>query len=100
MQQPARERIVDGRIVSERRQHVVHEPAVVVDVARLVTYHPRHFVTLSKLDQRRSQRGFIPAGVMQLHFDREPVAEDFAPPAKRSLRASVVAGAETGCDRP
>src|SRR5712671_7271225 len=36
---------------------------------------------------------------MQLHFDREPVAERIAPPAERALRTLVVATAETGCDR-
>jgi hypothetical protein len=38
--------------------------------------------------------------VVQLHFDREPLAEDVAPPAECALSSPVIAGAETGCDRP
>src|SRR4029077_13454669 len=100
MQQPARERVVDRRIVTKSGEDVVHEPAAVVDVACLLTNHPRHFVTLGQLDQRGGERRLVATRVMQLHFDRQPVTEDFAPPAERALRASVITSAETGCDRP
>src|SRR4029077_5619407 len=42
MQQPARESVVDGRVVTKRGEDVVNETAVVVDVARLLTNHPGH----------------------------------------------------------
>src|ERR1700693_4684863 len=100
MQQPARERVVDGRVVSKGGEDIVHEPAVVVDVACLLTNHPRHFVAFGQLDQRGGERRLVAACVMQLHFDREPVTEDIAPPTERALRASVITSAETGCDRP
>ena len=93
VQQPTRERVIYGCVVAESSEHIVHEPAVVVDVARLVTYHPRYFVSLGELDQRRSQRRFIPARVVELHFDCEPVAEDIAPLAKRPLSSLEIAGA-------
>ena len=93
MQQSPRERIVDRRVVAKRGEHVVHEPAVVVDVARLVTNHPRYLVPLGELDQRRGQRRFPPARVVELYFDREPVAEDIAPLAKRPLGSLEIAGA-------
>ncbi len=100
MQQPPGERLIYGDVVSQGGEHVVHEPAVVVDVAGLVTDHPRHPVPLSQLDQRGGERRFVAARVVQLHFDREPVAEDVAPLAECALRSPVIAGAETGCDRP
>jgi hypothetical protein len=100
MQQPARERIVDGGVVTESSEHIVYEPAVVVDVARLVTDHPRYLVPLGELDQRRGERRLVAAGVVQLHFDREPVAEDIAPLAESALGALEIAGPEAGCDRP
>jgi hypothetical protein len=40
------------------------------------------------------------ARVVELHFDRQPVAEDFAPPAERALSSLEIGGEETGCDRP
>jgi hypothetical protein len=55
---------------------------------------------LGELDQCGGERGFVPAGVVQLHFNRESVAEDVAPPTERALRPSVITIAETGCDRP
>ncbi len=78
----------------------MHEPAVVVDVARLVTYHPWYLVPLGELDQGRGQRCFLSARVMELHFDRESVAEDIAPLAERALSSLEIAVTETRCDRP
>jgi len=100
VQQPARERVVDCRVVTKSGEHVVHEPAVVVDVPRLVTYHPWYLVPLRELDQRRSQRRFMPARVMKLYFDREPFAEDIAPLAEGALRSPEITRAQTGCDWP
>ena len=100
MQQPARERLIYGDVVSQCGEHVVNEPAVVVDVAGLVADHPRHPVPLGQLDQRGGERRLVAARVVQLHFDREPVAEDVAPLTELVLCSLVVVGAETGCDRP
>src|SRR6266480_3578986 len=70
MQQSTRERVVDCCVVSKRGEHIVNEPAVVVDVARLLADYPRHPVSLGELDQRGGERGLVSTGVMQLHFDR------------------------------
>jgi len=57
-------------------------------------------VPLGELDQRCGERRLVAARVVQLHFNREPVAEDIAPLAKRPLGSFEIAGAEARCDRP
>ena len=70
MQQPALGGGVDRQVVAQRGEHVVHEPAAVVDVSRILRRHPRHARLLGELDQLGGERGFVAAGVVQLHFYR------------------------------
>jgi hypothetical protein len=57
----------------------VDESAGGVDVTRIMSDDPRHMMTAGELDQRRCQRRFTSPGVMQTHFHREPLTEDFTP---------------------
>jgi hypothetical protein len=68
----------------------VDESRAIVDVPRLVTDHPGHIVSLGELDQRRGKCGLGPAGMMQLHFHGESIAEDGPPPTKCALGLMVV----------
>ena len=53
-----------------RGEHVVHEPADVVDVPRILRRHPRHAGLLGELDQLGGEGRFVSAGVVELHFYR------------------------------
>ena len=100
MEQPAPGRGVDVDVVAQRGEDVVHEPAVVVDVARIVRDDPRHPASLGELDERAGERSFVAAGVVQLHFDGEPVAEHLAPFVEHAARVGAIAGADGGGDGP
>ena len=100
MQQSARDGIVDGGVVTQRGEDVMNEPAVVVDVARLLANDPGYAMSFCQLYERCRQRSLIAACMMQLYFDGEPFAESFPPLAEHALCSLEIIFAETGCDRP
>jgi hypothetical protein len=79
MEKPARRGGVQIYAGTKRGQNIVHEPPFVVHIARIVGGHPRHAFPFGKLDERAGQRRLGPPGMMELHFDREMLAEDGAP---------------------
>ncbi len=70
---------VEGDTLSQCREHVVHQAAAAVDVARVLRHDPRHARAFGQRDQGTGKRRFIATGVMTLHLDRNPAAELLAP---------------------
>ena len=99
MQEAAFGRGVDVDVVAQRREDVVNEAAVVVDVAWVVGDDPGDLASLGEIDEGASERAFGAARVMQLDFDGEPVAEDLAPFIEHAACVRAVAGADGGGDR-
>ena len=64
-------RLVDRQIVAQRGEHVVHQPAAVVHVPRILRRHPRQARRLGELDQAGRERRLMAAGVVELYFYRK-----------------------------
>ena len=76
---PAGHRLVNGRVVPESGEDIVHEPARLVGIARIVRRNPRHTLLLCEIDQRRCKRRFTSSRMVKLHLDSQPPAEHIAP---------------------
>ena len=100
MQQPARRGVVDVGAGAQRGEHVVHEPAVVVHVTRIVRHYPRHARRRCELDERAGERGLVAAAAMMLHLDRDASAERFAPFVQRARRPVALSLAQHLRDDP
>src|SRR5262249_2260503 len=62
---------LEGHVVAERGERVVDEPAVVVDVARVVRDDPRDPATLGEVHERAGERSLRASRVVELHLDGE-----------------------------
>ena len=77
---------------------VEREPAAAVEITRIVGDDPGDTIAAGQLDQRRRQRSFVSARVMQLHFNGEPVSKDFTPAIQLVIRFDSAVAGEQGCE--
>src|SRR6185437_8025400 len=79
MQQTALRCAIEIETCAQRGEHVVDQPAVVTQIARVVADHPWSRCPRCKIDQRARERALVAASAMALHLDRDPATENFPP---------------------
>ena len=83
MQQAALRGSIEIEASAQRGQHVVHQPAVAVEITRVVADDPRSPCTSSQVHQRTSECTLVAASAMTLYLHSNPSAERFAPLMQR-----------------
>src|SRR6185503_8795478 len=82
MQQAALRRGFDVQVVAERREHVVHEAAAVVHVARVLRGDPGDAVRAGEGYEVSRECRFCSTSVVELHlYSKSPFVTEKLPPA-------------------
>ena len=78
-------RLREREVGPECGEHVVHQPALPVHVARVLGDDPGHAERVGQVHQQIGELGLVRAGLVALDLDGQTIAEDLAPfrePAK------------------
>ncbi len=93
-------RLREGEIRPECGEHVVHQPALAIDVAGVLGGDPGDAERLGQVHQQISELGLVGAGLVPLNLDGQAVAEDLAPLGQAAKGVGPASGADEGGELP
>ncbi len=91
-------RFFEGEIGPERREHVVHQPALAIDVAGILGDDPGNAKRLRQVYQQVGELGLVRASLVALDLDDQAIAERLPPFGEAAERLGAPAAPDEGRD--
>ena len=95
---PLARRFFEGELGPERREHVVHQAALAIDVAGVLGDDPGNAERLRQVYQQVGELGLVRAGLVALDLDGQAIAERLPPFGEAAERLGAPAAPDEGRD--